>query len=605
MRQTKMGVSEPKDERKMRLNFQSRVELAENGRSYSDTRGAGERSSGIRGSSLRRSCMARRLCLVLMVMSALFNQWLPAEAGGARPNILLIVTDDMGFSDWGAFGGEITTPHIDKLAQEGVRVTNFYTAPTCSPTRAMLLTGIDHHQVGLGTMEEILRPNQVGKPGYEGYLNDRAVTVAEMLTDAGYATMMAGKWHLGDGLAQDPSRKGFAQSFVLLQGGASHFADEWMLFPGYTPIYRENGKRVHVPAGFYSSDFYTDRIIEWLRTQRGDRPFFAYLAFTAPHNPLHVPDEKLSRYTGAYDRGYGVLAERRLERIKHLGILSPDAVAFPRPAFIPAWDELSPSEQKQSARAMEIYAAMVERVDDNVGRLIRVLNELRLLENTVVILFSDNGANGFPMTAYPDLSPAWLERNSDNRVENLGRRGSRIGIDPGWALAEMAPFRMFKTFISEGGMRSPLIVKGPGVARTGEMSHVVTDVRDIMPTLLDYAGVSHPGFYQGRNVLAMQGKSMAPFLRAETDTVHDADRVFGFELFGWRGVRQGTWKATWIGPPVGPNDWQLFNLEEDPGETRDLAREQPERLTKLKALWQRYADEVGLVLPDKPSFTPQ
>jgi arylsulfatase len=254
---------------------------------------------------------------------------------------------------------------------------------------------------------------------------------------------------------------------------------------------------------------------------------------------------------------------------------------------------------------MEIYAAMVERVDDNVGRLMQTLEELRRLENTLVILFSDNGANGFPMTAYPGLNAAWLERNSDNREENLGRRGSRIGIDPGWALAEMAPFRMFKTFVSEGGMRSPLIMKGPGVVRTGAISHTVTDVRDIMPTVLDYAGVSHPRSYHGRDVLAMQGKSMAPFLAAESHTIHDTDRVFGFELFGWRGVRQGPWKATWIGPPVGPDDWQLFNLDKDPGETRDLARDQPEQLTKLKALWEHYADEAGVILPDKPSFTPQ
>jgi arylsulfatase len=515
------------------------------------------------------------------------------------------VADDLGFSDWGAFGGEINTPHIDKLAQQGVRVTNFYTAPTCSPTRAMLMTGVDHHQVGLGTMEEVLRPNQIGKPGYEGFLNDRAVTVAELLRGAGYATMMAGKWHLGDAPAQDPSRKGFAQSFVLLEGGASHFADEWMLYPGYTPIYRENGQRVHVPAGFYSSDFYTDRIIEWLGSKRDDRPFFAYLAFTAPHNPLHVPDDSLSHYAGAFDAGYGVLAERRLERMKHLGIVPPHAVAFPRPAFIRPWDDLSPFERKQSARIMEIYAAMVERIDDNIGRLMRALKELHILENTLVILFSDNGANGFPMTTYPDLSVAWLERNSDNRMENLGRRGSRIGIDPGWALAEMVPFRMYKTYISEGGIRSPLIVKGPGVTRAGEISHAVMDVRDIMPTLLDYAAVAHPRSYEGRNVLAMQGKSMAPFLRTEAETVHDGDRVFGFELFGWRAVRQGPWKATWIGPPVGPNDWQLFNLHEDPGETRDLARERPEQLAKLEALWQHYADEVGLVLPDMPSFTPE
>ena len=235
---------------------------------------------------------------------------------GERPNILLIVADDMGYSDWGGFGGEISTPNLDELAELGARFTQFYTAPTCSPTRAMLLTGIDHHMVGLGSMAEALQPNQQGKPGYEGHINDRAVTLTELLHDAGYATMMAGKWHLGDGIEQDPSRKGFEQSFTLLEGGASHFSDEWMMYADYTPTYRENGERVHVPPEFYSSDFYTQKIIDWLKTKNDDRPFFAYLAFSAPHDPLHVPDDWLNKYTGTY----GINVKPRTERQKNFNV---------------------------------------------------------------------------------------------------------------------------------------------------------------------------------------------------------------------------------------------------------------------------------------------
>lgn len=543
------------------------------------------------------------------IIALAFVLWMPLMASGAaaetRPNILMIVIDDMGFSDWGAFGGEIKTPHIDRLAQEGVRLTNFYVSPTCSPTRAMLMTGMDHHLVGLGTMAETLQPNQRGKPGYEGYLNDRAVTLPQLLRDAGYATMMAGKWHLGEDLEQDPSRKGFERSFALLEGGASHFADEWMLFPNYTPIYRENGERVHLPDGFYSSRSYTERLIQWLKEKRDNRPFFAYLPFTAPHDPLHAPDDKLSGYTGAYDMGYDVLAQRRLARMKSLGIVSGHAVPSPRPGFIPGWGELSPEERKRQARAMEIYAAMVETIDDHVGHLIGTLKELGRYEDTMVVVFSDNGANGQPTTAYPGATAAWLERNSDNRPANLGKRGSRISTGPGWALASMAPFRMFKTFVSEGGMRSPLIVRGPLVTPGGRIEPALADVRDIMPTILEMAGTTHPSTFHGRDVLPLQGGSMVRLLQGRQDWVHPAEQAFGYELFGWRGIRHGPWKATWIGPPVGPDEWQLFNLEQDPGETTDLARERPDQLETLTKLWDQYVNEMGVVLPVKPSFTAQ
>lgn len=521
----------------------------------------------------------------------------PAEA--QQPNILVIVADDMGYSDWGSFGGEIRTPNLDTLAQDGLRFTNFYAAPACSPSRSMLMTGIDHHMVGMGTMGEVLEPNQTGKPGYEGYLNDRAVALPQLLRDAGYATMMSGKWHLGESIEHGPSRKGFEQSFTLLEGGASHFGDEWMMYANYSPTYRENGERVHVPSDFYSSEFYTQKIIDWLKAKKDDRPFFAYLAYTAPHDPLHVPDEWLDKYSGVYDDGYDALSEKRLERMIDLGIVPKATKPSGRPDFIPAWSDLTADQKKRSARAMEIYAAMVENIDHHIGRLFANLSELGLDENTIVIFFSDNGANGATMAQYPQTNEAWVERNSDNRYENLGRRGSRIGTGPGWALASMTPFRLFKGFISEGGIRSPLIVAGPGVTRAGQINTSPANLRDIMPTVLQYVGVEHPDTYDGRDVLPMQGRSMVPVLAGRADTVHDPEDVFGFELLGWRGIRVGDWKATWIDKPFGVSEWELFNLSNDPGETKDLSGERPDKTVELRNLWERYASDVGVVLAEK------
>jgi arylsulfatase len=245
---------------------------------------------------------------------------------------------------------------------------------------------------------------------------------------------------------------------------------------------------------------------------------------------------------------------------------------------------------------------MIDNIDHNLGRLFATLREQQVYENTLVIFFSDNGANGATMAQYPGTDAAWVEQNSDNRFENLGRRGSRIAVGPGWALASMAPFRLFKAFISEGGIRSPLIVAGPGVKRIGQISHPVASVSDIMPTVLEMAGVAHPNTHEGRDVLPMQGQSMTDFLNGEKESVHGPDDVFGFELFGWRGIRQGDWKATWISRPFATSEWQLFNISNDPSETRDLALDQPERLIKLRQLWHKYADEVGVILPEQSLF---
>lgn len=319
----------------------------------------------------------------------------------------------------------------------------------------MLFSGTDNHLAGVGSMGETIAPNQKGKRGYEGYLNDRVVSIATLLRDAGYFTAMAGKWHLGEESEQDPSRRGFQRSYTMLNGGTSHFDDEWMLYANYTPIYRENGVRSHVPKGFYSSEFYTSKLIEYLGEREDTQPFFGYLSFTAPHDPLHAPDDWIDRYKGQYDAGYDALRQTRLEQLKKLGFIAPDAKPFERLPTIPPWDELTEQQKKVEARKMEIYAAMIANVDHQLGRLFESIKKSGQWDNTLVIFFSDNGANGLQMHEYPHTDEAWVERNSDNRFENLGRQYSRVATGPAWAQVSMTPYRLFKVFVAEGGIRSP------------------------------------------------------------------------------------------------------------------------------------------------------
>jgi arylsulfatase len=547
-------------------------------------------------------------------LSILFGVGTPLASQSApdRPNILLIVVDDMGYSDLGAFGGEIRTPNIDGLARSGVRFTEFYVGQSCSPTRSMLMSGNDHHVAGLGNMAEAMLPNQVGQPGYEGYLNDRVVSVASLLHDAGYHTYMAGKWHLGEEPERDPFERGFEQSFTLLQGGASHFDDEWMMYVDYTPTYRENGVRVHVPTGFYSTEtgfysteFYADKVIEYIDGQQDDRPFFAYLSFAAVHDPLHLPDDWLDKYAGEYGMGYEALRQQRLARQKELGLVPAETRLTPRLPMAPAWADLTPEQQRRQARRMEIYAAMVENVDFHVGRVLSHLRDTGRYENTLVVFFSDNGANGAEMHQYPGTDEGWVERNSDNRFENWGRPFSRIAQGAGWAQASSTPFRLFKGFIAEGGIRSPLIVAGPGVTGSDEIVPAFTHVMDLAPTFLTIAGAEYPSHYGGKDVLPMRGKSLVPLLAGRSSAIRGDDEPVGWEFLGWRALRMGRWKATWIDVPFGVSDWELFDLAVDPGEAQDLADRRPEILQRLVAAWEAYADDVGVVLPETSGWPTQ
>jgi arylsulfatase len=524
-----------------------------------------------------------------------------------RPNFLVIVADDLGFSDIGAFGGEINTPNLDRLAYAGIRFTDFHSAPACSPTRAMLLTGTDHHIAGIGTMLEVAIPGFRGAPGYEGYLNDRVVALPELLRDAGYLTLMSGKWHLGNTIETSPWARGFERSFALLPAGASHYGGA--AGGGFSPVrtlYTEDDHFVTVDDDFYSSDFYTDTLLRYFRErsedlENQDRPFFAYLPFQAPHWPLQAPDESIATYHGRYDAGPDALREARLAALKRLGLCPPDVAAHPVVADgAPEWADMLADERALSARSMEVYAAMVDRMDWNIGRVIDYLAETGELDDTVVIFLSDNGAEGAIVEAMPlhgAQIAAQIEKYYDNSLDNLGRPTSFIWYGPRWAQAATAPSRLHKAFTTEGGIRVVGFITWSGFARQREIGTAFATVMDIAPTVLELAGAAHPGTaYRGRKVVPMRGRSLVGYLSGATEAVHDAVTGTGWELFGRRAIRQGDWKALQLPGPYGPGTWQLYDLSADPGEINDLAASQPDKLAELLALWDRYVEETGVIL---------
>ncbi len=513
------------------------------------------------------------------------------------PNILLIVADDLGFSDIGAYGGEISTPTLDQLAEEGRQLSNFHVLPTCSPTRSVLLSGMDNHRAGLGTMEEFVTPEMEGHPGYAGYLNFEVAALPQVLKQVGSHTYMAGKWHLGSTEETSPSARGFEETFVLLQGGGSHWSDRKPLSPPETMVYRRDRKEVDsLPEDFYSSRYYTDRILEWIEQGRADgKPFFAYLAYTAPHDPLHAPEEYTAKYKGKYDQGWDTLRQTRLASLKRLGMVPEDAVPFPRLPNVKAWDELPPQEQALAARDMEVYAAMIDYMDEQIARVFDYLKEIGEYDNTMILFMSDNGANGVLRTAYPGQTDEYLA-SFDDSLENRGLPGSYIEMGPGWAQASMSPSRLFKAYPTEGGIKAPLLVKVPGKpAQPGTMNDSFVHVRDIMPTLLEAAGVAAPEAIDGREVLPMQGQSVLDLFAGESETAYAGASRVGYELFSFRAFIDGDWKIVRMPKPLGTGDWELFDLSTDPAEIHDLSSEQPEKLEEMVDLWEAYKEENSVL----------
>jgi len=544
----------------------------------------------------------REASFVVILMLAVCAFQMPSHAAERQPNILLVMADDMGWTDIGSFGSEIETPNLDALAARGVSFTDFHVSVSCSPTRSMLLSGTDNHLAGLGNMGEMLAPEQRGKPGYEGHLNDRVVSLAEVLREGGYHTYMAGKWHLGHSPGQYPHDRGFERSFSMLFGGASYWSD----MSGLLAVHEETADYVlddkkldELPDDFYATRSYADHLINSIRSHRGDgKPFFAYLAFTAPHDPMHVPEPWLSKYRGDYDDGYEVLKERRAARTKQLGLVPDGADAPARHAMLPAWESLSKKQRALGSRGMEVYAGMLDNMDYHFGRVVSFLKDIGEYENTVIIFLSDNGPNPWSSEDYPGNRGSEWFGQFDNGIENIGHPMSHYAYGMGWGSASAGPLDLFKMTVGEGGIRSPLIVSGPGVKggrRVGAFSYVT----DLMPTLIEMAVVEHPKTFGGREVERMRGRSLAGVLSGERTSVYGADELVGGEMQNGKWMRQGDLKAVSVAPPYGPGTWHLYNLADDPGETRDLGKEQPATLKKLQAAWDRYADDVGVVLTDK------
>jgi arylsulfatase len=521
------------------------------------------------------------------------------EAADRKPNILLVMADDMGWTDLGSFGSAIDTPNLDMLADQGVKFSNFYASVSCSPTRSMLMTGNDNHLVGLGNMGELLAPEQVGQPGYEGYLNDRVASLAEVLAENGYHTYMAGKWHLGHSPSQYPAARGFDRSFGMLLGGASYWSDMFGMMAELEPVAEyviDHEKLEQLPGDFYATRSYADFVMDAIRENRGDgQPFFAYLAFTSPHDPMHVPEPWLSKYHGRYNDGYEALKERRAAKAKELGLVPGDAITPGRFPGLKGWDSLSDDEQALSARGMEVYAGMVDNMDYHFGRVVKFLRDIGEYDNTIVIFLSDNGPNPWFSEDYPGNEGSEWFAQFDNSIGNIGHPMSHYAYGMGWGSASAGPLDRFKMTVAEGGIRTPLIVAGPNIDG-GRQVDSFAYVWDLMPTVLDYAGITHPTKFKGRDVLPIRGKPLTGVLKGSATRVYSDDEYVGGEMGNGKWMRQGRYKAVSVAPPYGDGMWRLFDVVNDPGETKDISPEMPGKLSELQAAWDEYAREVGVVL---------
>ena len=551
-----------------------------------------------------------KLCLPLLAPALALGAASAQAAPAKRPNILLIVADDLGYTDLGAYGAEISTPNLDKLASGGVKMTGFYASPFCSPTRSMLMSGSDNHLVGFGDMAELMLPEQRGKPGYEGNLNERVVPVAQVLKDAGYRTAMAGKWHLGVKEEFSPATSGFEQSYAMVMGGASHWGDQSGIVamdPAKPPkaIYRENGKAIDIPRdGFYSSQAFTDKLLDYLKSgEKSGKPFFGYLAFTAPHWPLHAPDADIAKYEGRYKEGYDKLRKERLERMKRLGIVPADTPVYEGHAHWPKWESLTPAQQEAEARRMTVYSAMVDHMDRQIGRVLDYLKAKGELDNTFIFFMSDNGADG---NSVYDVGRTreWIEKDMDNSTANTGKPGSFIEYGPGWAQVGSTPFKLYKSFMYEGGIAVPAIAWGPGI-KGGALKREFAHVTDVAPTIFELAGARHPGTeYQGKPVLPLRGKSMVSWLQGKASTVRSDQDAVGWELGGRKALRKGDWKIVYANKPWGKDGWELYNIAKDRTESRDLADENPQKLGEMIVAWKQYVAETGTLEIEGLAYRP-
>jgi arylsulfatase len=501
-----------------------------------------------------------------------------------RPNILVIVADDLGYSDLGCFGGEIDTTNLNALAADGLRFTQFYTTARCCPSRASLLTGQYPHKVGVGHMV-----TDLGHPGYRGRLSENAATLAEVLKLGGYRTFMSGKWHVG---TKDPTRRGFEQYFGTLISAATYWDSAQ-----YLRLPQGSRTRSYDKDSFYGTDALTDYALEFLGDARTtpDQPWFLYLAYNAPHFPLHARREDISKYRNRYTVGWDVLRQERLARMKHLRVVARDTHLSPRSQYTnygetvtaanPAWDSLPEDRRADLAMRMAIYAAMVDRMDQNIGRVTADLRAKGELDNTLIMFLSDNGACsewdpfGFDVSSSPNNV---LHVGDD--LERMGTRGTYHSMGSGWANASNTPWRMYKHYSHEGGISAPCIVHWPaGFRRRNAIEKVPAHLIDLMPTIVEASGAQYPEMIDTRRILPMAGLSLVPALRGK----RMPERTLYFEHEGTRAVREGRYKLT----ALRGESWKLYDMEHDRTELQDLAARHPALVEALSKKWDTWAAE--------------
>jgi len=503
-------------------------------------------------------------------------------AAARRPNIVIIMADDMGFSDIGCYGGEISTPNLGALAENGLRFTQFYNTARCCPTRASLLTGLYQHQAGVGQMV-----GDLGHPSYQGYLNDSCVTIAEALNVSGYTTVMLGKWHVGEKPQHWPTRRGFDRYFGLISGGSNYFK----LDGARQMALNDEPWTPPDDGSFYMTDAFTDHAVEFLdEAAQRDDPFFLYLPFTAPHWPLHAWPEDIAKYKGKYSMGWDELRRQRYARMVELGIIDRKWELSERNPDVPAWDEVD--NKPLWERRMEVYAAMVDRMDQGIGRVVDKVREMGEIDNTIILFLADNG--GCHESA--DIEQGSPRNTWGDPNAMPGPADSFDGYDRPWANASNTPFRMFKSWVHEGGISTPLVCHWPAGIRQskGSLTHEPGHLIDLMATCLDVADADYPSTFKGHEITPLEGKSLRPIFGTGDREDHEA--LF-WDHQGNRAVRMGKWKLVCLyNRRISDyTPWELYDIEVDRSELNDMAADMPEKVAEMEAAWLAWAKKVGWV----------
>ncbi|MGI9270501.1 MAG: sulfatase-like hydrolase/transferase [Woeseiaceae bacterium] len=542
----------------------------------------------MRSSTWTRAGMFAIVLIVATACSRNVQEAVESPSTNTRPNILFIVADDLGFTDLGSFGSEISTPTLDELAFGGLRIANLHAGQACQQTRTMLMASTGH-----------ARPIEV-RPAFEGGQRNNLLSrdwaiIPELLQDAGYATFMTGKWDLGWDEGFNPATRGFDRSFVQLNGSASFFP-EFFLIP-HDLGFRDDGVQMTLEDlgdDFYVTDHYTNKMLEYLGEAEEGKPWFAYMPYTAPHWPLQLPDDWLDKYAGKYALGYDELREQRFARAMELGVVPANSSLEEFDPLVEPWDDLSAEEQRKYARAQEIYAGMIEHLDMSIARVISFLEESGQLKNTVIVFTSDHGASdgehGVNTGRVVKGRGPTVPDHTDNSLENFGRINSFIDHGRGFAESASAPFKYHKGSLTEGGLRAAGFVYYPAEIAAGGVTHTYMTMMDVLPTFMEIAGTKHPGagMFNGREINDILGRSVWPHLTGTVDVVHDENYSVGWVGGGGGALIRGDYKLINTSAPGqrGTTDWRLYNLVDDPGEHLNIASQHPEMLAEMISEWE-------------------